>query len=104
MWSIRGTGGKELTIMICCAVFSKRNFPNQNTKEANRWYVYLMVVVSWGDGKLWTTTAAYLLYHYSRDLHPHRGHSKIHTTRHMLPGLQNTCAGTTAGVMFATAK
>ena len=30
MWSIRGTGGKELTTMIR-AVFSKQNFPNQST-------------------------------------------------------------------------
>ena len=39
MWSTRGAGGKELTIIIC-AVFSKQNFPNQN-KEDNRWYLIL---------------------------------------------------------------
>ena len=47
------------------AVFSKQNFPNQNTRKtiAGILYVYVIVVVCWGNGKPWTTTAAYLLYY-----------------------------------------
>ena len=51
-----------MTIMFC-DVFCKQNFPNQKTRKtiALYVYVYVMVVVSWGNGKPWTTTAAYLL-------------------------------------------
>ena len=46
MCSIRSTGGKELTIMIC-AVFFKPHFPNQNERKtiADILYVYVIVVV-----------------------------------------------------------
>ena len=51
--------------MHVSAVFSKQNFPNQNTRKtiAGILYVYVIVVVCWGNGKPWTTTAAYLLYY-----------------------------------------
>ena len=88
MWSIRGTGGKELTIMIC-AVFSQQNFPNHNTRKtiAGILYVYVMVLVCWGNGKPWTTTATYLLKYYllSSRLAPaqrtqHNAHSQVYFT------------------------
>ena len=88
MWSIRGTGGKELTIMIC-AVFSQQNFPNHNTRKtiAGILYVYVMVLVCWGNGKPWTTTATYLLKYYllSSRLAPaqrtqHNTHSQVYFT------------------------
>ena len=51
---------------MICAVFSQQNFPNHNTRKtiAGILYVYVMVLVCWGNGKPWTTTAACLLNYY----------------------------------------
>ena len=96
MWSNRGTGGKELTIMICMLVlfFLNRTFRTKTQgRQSLAFYTY-----TWSSSCAGATgnhgqrqqptyfTTRYL--HWARDLHPHRGHRTIHTTRYILPGLE----------------
>ena len=60
-------GSKGVDKHFSKKILYEQNFPNQTQGSQSLVfyiYVYVMVVVCWGNGKPWTTTAACLLNYY----------------------------------------